>query len=153
TTIAGRIAARFGTPLPDAPSPALSRLFPSAETLAAASPAELAAVGLPRARGETLHLLARAVASGEVDLHPGADPEETAARLDALPGIGPWTAQYVAMRALHHPDAFPADDLGVRKALGLRGGAAEARAEGWRPWRSYAVMHLWESLGDREETR
>jgi AraC family transcriptional regulator, regulatory protein of adaptative response / DNA-3-methyladenine glycosylase II len=153
TTIAGRVAARFGAPLADPPSPALSRLFPTADVLAAVTAADLSAVGLPRARGETLHALARAVASGDVDLHPGADPEVTAARLDALPGIGPWTAQYVTMRALHHPDAFPGDDLGVRKALGLRGPAAEARAEAWRPWRSYAVMHLWESLGDEREER
>lgn len=148
TTIAGRIAARFGSALPEAPSQALSRLFPTADALAAATPADISAVGLPRARGETVHALARAVASGALDLASGADPEETAARLDALPGIGPWTAQYVTMRALHHPDAFPGDDLGVKKALGLRGAAAEARSDAWRPWRSYAVMHLWESLGD-----
>lgn len=150
TTLAGRLARRFGAPLPEAPSPALALLFPTAAELAAATPAAIAEVGMPRSRGETVHALARAVVDGAIDLGPGADPDEVARRLDALPGIGPWTAQYVTMRALHHPDAFPADDLGVRKALGARGREATRRAEAWRPWRSYAVMHLWESLSERE---
>ena len=81
----------------------------------------------------------------------GIDPNTAdASALEALPGIGAWTAQYVAMRALHHPDAFPADDLGVRKALGARGAEAERRAARWRPWRAYGVMHLWESSGEEE---
>jgi AraC family transcriptional regulator of adaptative response / DNA-3-methyladenine glycosylase II len=118
--------------------------------LAGATPAAIAAVGMPRSRAETVLALARAMADGSIELTPGADPDEVARRLDALPGIGPWTAQYVAMRALHHPDAFPADDLGVRKALGARGAEAERRAARWRPWRAYGVMHLWESSGEEE---
>ncbi len=151
TTLAGRLARRFGTPLEEAPSPALAILFPSPEVLAGASPDAIAAVGMPRARAETVLALSTAVADGSLELAPGADPDDVARRLDALPGIGPWTAQYVVMRALHHPDAFPADDLGVRKALGVRGAEAERRAAPWRPWRAYGVMHLWESLGDEEE--
>lgn len=155
TTLAGRLARRFGTPLDGAPSPALALLFPSPEALASATADAIAAVGMPRSRAETVLALSRAVAAGAIELTPGADPEDVATRLDALPGIGPWTAQYVAMRALHHPDAFPADDLGVRRALGARGAEAERRAAGWRPWRAYAVMHLWESLGsdEKDETR
>jgi AraC family transcriptional regulator of adaptative response / DNA-3-methyladenine glycosylase II len=89
--------------------------------------------------------LARAVADGTVDLSAG-DPEATIAALVELPGIGPWTAQYVAMRALHWPDAFPAGDLGLKKALGTNDiRKIEERADRWRPWRAYAVMHLWGS--------
>jgi AraC family transcriptional regulator of adaptative response / DNA-3-methyladenine glycosylase II len=150
TTLAGRLARRFGTPLEDARSPALAILFPTPEVLADATPAAIAGVGMPRSRAETVLALARAMTDGSIELTPGADPDEVARRLDALPGIGPWTAQYVAMRALHHPDAFPADDLGVRKALGARGAEAERRAARWRPWRAYGVMHLWESSGEEE---
>ena len=146
-TLAGRLARRFGAALPGAPSPALAVLFPSAEALATTTAEAIAEDGIPRARAETVLGLARAVADGAIALAPGTDPEEVARRLDALPGIGPWTAQYIAMRALHHPDAFPADDLGVRRALRARGATAVRRAERWRPWRAYAVMHLWESLG------
>jgi AraC family transcriptional regulator of adaptative response / DNA-3-methyladenine glycosylase II len=146
-TLAGRLARRFGATLADAPSPALAVLFPTAEALAGATTGAVAEIGVPRSRAETVLALARAVADGDVRLAPGSDPDEVARRLDALPGIGPWTAQYISMRALHHPDAFPADDLGVRKALRDRGPAVERRAERWRPWRAYAVMHLWESLG------
>lgn len=147
TTLAGRLASRFGATLQDAPSPALAVLFPTAEALAGCTSAAIAELGMPQARAETVLALARAVADGSIALAPGCDPDEVARRLDALPGVGPWTAQYVAMRALHHPDAFPADDLGVRKALRARGAAAERRAARWRPWRAYGVMHLWESLG------
>jgi len=91
--------------------------------------------------------LADAVARGAIDLEPGADPTDVVARLQELLGIGPWTAQYVAMRALRQPDAFPAGDLGLVKASGLKSARAlEQAAERWRPWRAYAAMHLWESL-------
>jgi AraC family transcriptional regulator of adaptative response / DNA-3-methyladenine glycosylase II len=100
----------------------------------AVAAADLSAVGLPRARAATLHGLAEAAANGGLDW----------SRMQDLPGIGPWTAAYVAMRALGDPDAFPAADLGVRRGLGGLGAtAATKRAEAWRPWRSYAVMHLW----------
>lgn len=129
TTIAGRLVARFGPPTP--------------EVIAAAPVAELRALGLTQARAETLRTLAYAVLEGTVRFD-APDPEETIARLIALPGIGPWTAHYLAMRALSWPDAFPAGDLGVKKALGLTAERAiVARAERWRPWRAYAVMHLW----------
>ncbi|ATB28540.1 DNA-3-methyladenine glycosylase 2 [Melittangium boletus] len=146
TTLSGRLVARFGEPV-DSPHPELSRLFPRPETLASASEDEVASLGLPGARARTLLAVARAIADGTVRLERHADVSETLAALDALPGIGPWTAHYVAMRALRWPDAFPASDLGIRKALGgVTAKAAEARSEAWRPWRTYAVMHLWNSL-------
>jgi AraC family transcriptional regulator of adaptative response / DNA-3-methyladenine glycosylase II len=94
-----------------------------------------------------LRTLARVVVRGEIDLEPGVDPTAVIARLVELPGIGPWTAQYLAMRALRWPDAFPAGDLGLVKAARLRSAKAlESAAEQWRPWRAYAAMHLWESV-------
>ena len=106
--------------------------------------AELQAVGLTSARTRTLTELARAVASGNVTLNVGADVERTRAALEKIPGIGPWTSGYVAMRALGWPDAFLDSDLVVRKAMGeSRAANARARSETWRPWRAYAVMHLW----------
>lgn len=144
TTLAGRLAARFGAEgaeLADAPA-GLERLFPDAGVLAAASIEQLRAIGLPRARARTLATLAQAVASGALDLD--AEPPVIEAALRSLPGVGPWTAQTIAMRALGWPDALPASDLVVRRALGhLRAREVEARAERWRPWRSYAVLHLW----------
>ena len=119
--------------------------FPSAAQLARAKASDVRTIGLPLARADTLVRLASVVASGEVDLE--GDPEAAITKLVALPGIGPWTAQYIAMRAMHWPDAFPAGDLGVKKALGETSEKKiEARAERWRPWRGYAVMHLWRSL-------
>lgn len=128
TTLAGRLVERFGG------------FFPTPEELAGQDPDELAGLGLPGSRARTLVALAAAVASGGLRLDGHLPLEETLARLEALPGIGPWTSHYVALRALHWPDAFPTGDLGVRKALGSRAGQ---RAERWRPWRAYAVMHLW----------
>jgi AraC family transcriptional regulator of adaptative response / DNA-3-methyladenine glycosylase II len=104
---------------------------------------------MPGARAESLKNLARVVARGEIDLGPGADPTATIERLVELPGIGPWTAEYIALRALGWPDAFPAGDLGLRKATGIKSSRELAEtAERWRPWRGYAAMHLWESLGE-----
>jgi len=145
TTLAGRLAERFGAPLGEAARPGLDRLFPGAAALAAA---DLESIGLPRARAAALRALASAVASGALDLDAARGPGALAAELRALPGVGPWTASYVAMRAGGDPDAFPAGDLGLRRALG--GGAppvsereAERIAEAFRPWRAYAAMHLW----------
>jgi AraC family transcriptional regulator of adaptative response / DNA-3-methyladenine glycosylase II len=108
-------------------------------------------LAFPRARRATVLGLARALADGALSLDPSGDPEQARAELLALPGIGPWTAEIVAMRALGDPDAFPATDLGVvqlAKSLGLPGGAGlVAHAERWRPWRAYAVQHLW-AVGD-----
>ena len=93
--------------------------------------------------------MARAVSEGSVRLDRHADVDATMAALEELPGIGPWTAHYVAMRALRWPDAFPASDLGIRKALGgLSAKETVARAEAWRPWRAYAAIHLWTSLSE-----
>ncbi|MFL5816642.1 MAG: DNA-3-methyladenine glycosylase family protein, partial [Conexibacter sp.] len=100
---------------------------------------------LTRARAHALTTLCGAIADGSVVLDPGADRDATRERLLTLPGIGPWTAEYVAMRALGDPDAFPATDLGVRKAIERLGDADPDR---WRPWRAYAVQHLWASLSE-----
>lgn len=108
---------------------------------------DLAGLGLPAARARSLQNFARVVAARQVDLGPGTDPAAVVAQLVELPGIGPWTAQYISMRALHWPDAFPTGDLGLAKAMGLKSARLLERAsEPWRPWRAYAAMHLWESL-------
>ncbi len=148
-TLAGRLVAALGKPLAE-PRGSLTHLFPTAERIAGA---DLSGLGLTRSRAATLQRLAAAVAGDDLLLDPAADGEQTRARLLALPGIGPWTASYVAMRALAYPDALPAADLGLRRALERLGLAADvksvmARAESWRPWRSYATMHLWMSLLD-----
>jgi AraC family transcriptional regulator of adaptative response / DNA-3-methyladenine glycosylase II len=146
TTLAARLVARFGTPLAS-PFPELHHLFPSPATLAAASVEEVSALGMPGARARAVIELARAVRDG-LELAPGAPVAPTLARLGELPGFGDWTRQYVALRALGWPDAFPAGDLGVLTALGVRRPRdALARAEGWRPWRAYATLHLWSSGG------
>jgi AraC family transcriptional regulator of adaptative response / DNA-3-methyladenine glycosylase II len=146
STLAGRLAARFGEPLETAAA-CLNRLAPTAERIAAARTADLAAIGMPKARAESLRALARAAADCEIDLAPGADPAREIARLAELPGIGDWTAQYIAMRALRWPDAFPAGDLGMARASGVKSARAlAAAAERWRPWRAYAAMHLWQTL-------
>lgn len=145
TTLAGRLVERFGAANPAAP-PGLDRAVPDPARLAAAGAAALATIGLPASRARTLTTLAEAVAAGAIDLTPDADPAATVAALVALPGIGPWTANYVAMRALAWPDAFLGGDLIVRRALDVTTAtAAERLAEPWRPWRSYAVLHLWSS--------
>jgi AraC family transcriptional regulator of adaptative response / DNA-3-methyladenine glycosylase II len=151
TTFAGRFAAAFGTPLApgiedDRPAALVVR-FPTAAEIARRTPAEIAKIGLPGARAFALHALATAITTGKIRLEGVTDLDRFVADMVELPGIGPWTAHYLAMRALHLPDAFPAADLGVKKALGGTPHEAEARAEAWRPFRSYAVMHLWMSLG------
>ncbi len=149
TTTAGRIAAEFGEPLA-APRGGITRVFPTAARLAEADPADLR---LPRARAAAIVHLARAVASGKLRFDPYADLEQAVSRLRELPGVGEWTAQYIAMRALGEPDAFPATDLGLVAAGRSMGVATPARllerAEAWRPWRAYAAMHLWRSLAAR----
>jgi AraC family transcriptional regulator of adaptative response / DNA-3-methyladenine glycosylase II len=176
TTLAGRIAARYGAPLaledaagaptttgprprratrtrtrdgapqhPSASSADLCFVFPTPDVLARA---DLTTVGLTRARAAAVASLAAAVTRGEVSLDSSTSLEESIAALCALPGIGEWTAHYIAMRALREPDAFPAADLWLRRALSngtqLIGSMALARAaEAWRPWRAYAAMLLW----------
>ena len=139
TTLAGRLAVRFGEPLP-APRGSITHLFPEPDSLAGAA---IEAIGIPSARAETIRLLARAVAAGQLRLEPSSPFEETRARLRAIPGIGDWTVEYVAMRALRDPDAFPAGDLGLRRALGIGPRDVLARGDAWRPWRAYAALHLW----------
>lgn len=146
-TIAGRLTARYGKPL-TTPNGGLTHVFPGPESLLAADPEDLP---MPRSRRKALLGLAEALASGQLTLGPGTDREESEARLRALPGIGPWTASYIRMRALGDPDVFLPTDLGVRRALERLGRAAEpkdalALARSWHPWRSYALHHLWSVL-------
>ncbi len=147
-TIAGRLAARFGAPLRH-PVGDVRLLFPTTEALAVADPADLP---MPASRARALAALARAVLRGDVVLDVGADRDDVERRLLALPGIGPWTAAYIRMRALGDPDAFLPTDLGVRHGWTRLGGGSDpaalvAHAEAWRPWRAYAVMHLWRAEG------
>jgi AraC family transcriptional regulator of adaptative response / DNA-3-methyladenine glycosylase II len=146
TTVAGRLAAALGDPV-ETPFAGLDRLAPTADAVARAGEDRIARVGMPGARARTLLALAAAIRSGELRLERGADPDLVRDRMLALPGVGPWTANLVAMRALGAADAFPAGDLGVLRALGVKSAKeAEARAEAWRPWRAYAAMHLWNQL-------
>jgi AraC family transcriptional regulator of adaptative response / DNA-3-methyladenine glycosylase II len=146
-TLAGRLVTEYGQPL-ERPLGAVTHVFPQVEALAAADPERLA---MPTARRRALLGLARALAGGDLTLDAGADRGETRRSLLALPGIGPWTTEYIAMRALRDPDAFLSSDLGVRHALEQLGhdgqpAAAERLAERWRPYRAYALQHLWATL-------
>ena len=163
--LGSRLVAAYGKPL-ERPDGSLTHCFPTAETLAGADPATLP---MPRARAAALTGLATALASGGLSLDPGAERDLATERLLALPGIGPWTAAYIRMRALSDPDAFLPGDAGVLGALARLGAvpagtgsaapvrAARARAaragaelaENWRPWRSYAVHHLWAYLEEK----
>ena len=135
-TLAGRLVAEAGEPLPE-PLGSLTHTWPRPETVAEAAPR----MPMPRARIAALTALARALAAG-LQLDPGADPADARGMLLALPGIGPWTAEYIAMRALGDPDAWLPTDLGVRRGL-ARIGATPRDAERWRPHRTHAVRHLW----------
>ena len=145
-TLAQRLVNKFGEPI-DTPWPELSMLFPSPAVLAAATSDELGQLGIVRQRQAAIAGLARAVTGG-LQLHGGSDVQATIEALKALPGIGDWTAQYIAMRALRWPDAFPAGDVALHKILGVQGlknpaRLAEAASLGWKPWRSYAVIRTW----------
>jgi AraC family transcriptional regulator of adaptative response / DNA-3-methyladenine glycosylase II len=144
-TLAGRLVAASGAPLRESDG-ALTHLFPAPDAIAADGVVE--ALGMPGARQRTLRGLCARLADGSLPLRDSADRADVRARLLAIPGIGPWTADYVALRALGDSDAFPAGDLGLRRgarALGLPSDARglEAHAERWRPWRRYAAHHLW----------
>ncbi len=148
-TVLRRIAEALGTPLSE-PVGGLVRVFPSPADLADA-PDEMLA--MPGARRTALREACRRIAQGDIALDAGTDRDAVRRGLMAVPGIGPWTAEYVAMRALGDPDAFPAADLAVRHGLARLGISAKPRqvvdlAEAWRPWRAYAIHHLWSSLGD-----
>lgn len=145
-TGAGRLVAEHGEALAR-PRGAVTALFPAPTVLAALDPARLA---MPGARARALVGLCRALAEGELRLDPDVDRAQAQRRLLALPGIGPWTAGYVAMRALGDRDVFLVEDLGVRHALSRLGGpddprAARVLAAAWAPWRSYASQHLWQA--------
>jgi len=145
TTIAGRFVNAFGEPVVT-PVPELNRLTPVPTRIAGASVDDIARHGIVAARARSLIALAEAQGSGRMCLDGGAqhNPDDTIKRLGELPGIGPWTAHYIAMRALRWPDAFPKEDIAVRKNLGgVTAREAEAMSQPWRPWRSYAVMHVW----------
>jgi AraC family transcriptional regulator of adaptative response / DNA-3-methyladenine glycosylase II len=152
TTIAGRLVARWGTPLPDdaragAP-PALTHLPVALDALVSAGAQAVATVGLPGQRATALVTLARAIIDGPLapltDPVPAIEPSQLLRTLTALPGIGDWTAQYIAMRGLAWPDAFPAGDLVLRQAMGgLTAPRLIEAAERWRPWRAYAAHQLW----------
>jgi 3-methyladenine DNA glycosylase/8-oxoguanine DNA glycosylase len=155
STMTDRLVLAFGTPLPDVPGMPPIFGFPQPATLADAGADRLRSIGLTNAKAATLHGVSRAIANGVIDLDAlrGAPTEHAEATLVALPGIGPWTAHYVRMRALGDTDAFPAADLGVLKAMDaarIPRKEIVARAEAWRPWRAYATLHLWESLGKRD---
>jgi AraC family transcriptional regulator of adaptative response / DNA-3-methyladenine glycosylase II len=142
-TLAGRFAAAFGTRV-SSPFDSLSTAFPTATRIARTKVEDLATLGILPSRAQTIIDLAKLIASKSVHLAPGVDAEETMAELRSIRGIGEWTAQYIAMRALAWRDAFPHTDLGVMKALKERNPRRIlALAEKWRPWRAYAVMHLW----------
>ncbi|ATE60115.1 DNA-3-methyladenine glycosylase 2 [Thauera sinica] len=140
-----RLAERFGEPVPT-PWPSVDRLFPAAAALACACDEDIAAIGIPRQRARALRLLAIEAAEGRLDLDDVIDVERGLARLQEIPGIGPWTAGYIAMRAWSWPDVFLCTDYVVRKRLpGMSPGAIDEHARRWSPWRSYAVFHLWAS--------
>ena len=150
TTLAARLVQTFGEPLAVAPDDGLTHLFPTAAVLAKA---HVAQIGIPKMRADSIRHLAAAVSSGDLSLDASAGLDEIVGRLTQIPGIGPWTAHYIAMRSIGEPDAFPTGDLGLRRALGRRdhpiAAPALARlAEAWRPWRAYAAMHLWTSLSN-----
>ena len=149
-TLAQRLLDRFGDPI-ETPWPAINRLFPTPQALAAAGGDAMGQLGIVRQRQAAIVALSSAVASGRLRLHAGADVPATIATLKQLPGIGEWTAQYIAMRALRWPDAFPAGDVALHKALGVVAAKhpareAEAASLAWKPWRSYAVIRAWSAL-------
>jgi AraC family transcriptional regulator of adaptative response / DNA-3-methyladenine glycosylase II len=146
TTLAGRWAQAFGIPIAT-PYPLLNRLTPGAQRMAAVTTDEISALGIVGARARCLTLLAPAVLEKKIVLTFAANVEEQIDALRRLPGIGPWTAQYIAMRALHWPDAFPSGDLMLMRAANATQKQLEKLAEGWRPWRAYATHYLWQSLG------
>jgi AraC family transcriptional regulator of adaptative response / DNA-3-methyladenine glycosylase II len=149
STLAGRIALRFGTPLATPFAP-LARLFPTPKQLASATVPAIARLGITGKRAATLLALSRAVANGALHLEPGSRVEETLQELRKIPGVGDWTIEYIAMRALSWPDAFPHTDMGIKKAFaGKNPKQILEQAEKWRPWRAYAALHLWADLSEK----
>ena len=152
TTLMGRLVERFGAPYAGAHAQ-LTRLMPTAASIATCSTSDIASLGMPATRANAVRALAAAVESGSLSLTPGGDVDRTLRILTSLPGIGDWTAHYIAMRALRWPDAFPANDLVLRRAAGnLTAAQLVTRAEPWRPWRAYAAMHLWRTASPAPST-
>jgi AraC family transcriptional regulator of adaptative response / DNA-3-methyladenine glycosylase II len=148
TALAGRLVRAFGQP--SSAAPGVTHIFPSPQILA---DARIAGIGMPKARAETIRVLARAVSDGHITFDKVVDSNAFMNRLCEIPGIGNWTAQYVAMRALGEPDAFPSGDVGLVHALGAANvRELDRRAETWRPWRAYAAMYLW-SVGSTTSRR
>jgi AraC family transcriptional regulator of adaptative response / DNA-3-methyladenine glycosylase II len=141
TTMAGRLAERFGSPV--AATASLSRAFPTAQQLARA---DIEAIGVVRSRAQAIRSLASGVAAGAIRFGASANVQQALAALRAIGGIGDWTTQYIAMRAFGEPDAFPSGDLVLRRLAGdCSARDLERRSEAWRPWRAYAVMLLWQA--------
>jgi AraC family transcriptional regulator of adaptative response / DNA-3-methyladenine glycosylase II len=145
STVAGRWAQVFGTPIAT-PFAQLNRLTPSAKRMASIPYEEICALGVVGARARCLVALAEAVVERRVDLNLAGDAEEQIESLMSVAGIGPWTAQYIAMRALHWHDAFPSGDLMLMRAANTDKKQLQELAEAWRPWRAYAAHYLWQSL-------
>jgi len=146
TTLAGRFADAFGEKI-STPFPELSRIAPRAGAVARASVDDVAKLGIVSARAKTIIALAQAFDRGQLHLEAGAEPERAIEELVKIPGIGRWTAHYLAMRALRWSDAFPKEDIAIRNNLGgVTAKEADALSQPWRPWRSYAVMHIWKNL-------
>ena len=159
TTLAGRVASAWGTPIEHSPFDELTTLFPTPEALVEA---DLERQGVIASRANAIRGLADAVINGRLVFDSSQTNQEFTAKLIAIPGIGPWTAEYISMRARHEPDAFPHSDLGLRKAVSTNSELVTPKrlqsiAETWRPWRAYAAMHLWAAaaagiaLPDRSE--
>jgi AraC family transcriptional regulator of adaptative response / DNA-3-methyladenine glycosylase II len=148
TTLAGRFAAAFGDPI-DAPHAGLTLLSPSSRRIAGASVPEIASLGIIQTRARSIIAVAQEMESGRLVLEPGAHPAKVIAQLVSLPGLGAWTAHYIAMRALRWADAFPKEDVALRNALGrVTAARADELSQPWRPWRSYATLHLWFEAGE-----
>ena len=150
TTLTARLVHRFGA-LAETPFPTVTHHFPEASALAVLPASELARIGIPTSRAETVRNMAQYAAEGKLQIKPGAGLDETIAQLTSIAGIGSWTAHYIALRALRFPDAFPAGDLGLQKALAGTGGRLTekqlaAMARPWAPWRGYAALLLWNAL-------
>jgi AraC family transcriptional regulator, regulatory protein of adaptative response / DNA-3-methyladenine glycosylase II len=152
-TILGRMVEAFGTPFAGLDALGLTQVFPTAERIAQAGEQQLASLGMPSARAATIRSFARAYASEEISLEPSSGLDRLVEQLESLPGIGSWTAHCIALRATGHLDAFPAGDLGLRRAAARQLGRTtisaeelEKRAEAWRPYRGVAAMHLWAAL-------
>jgi AraC family transcriptional regulator of adaptative response / DNA-3-methyladenine glycosylase II len=147
TTVFGRFVDTFGARI-ETPFAGIDKVAPTADDIANATLEQLIARGLTSKRAATIATLARAVADKQIVLDPPVDFVSAREGLQSLPGIGPWTAEYIAMRSFGDPDAFPHSDLGLMHALNIdKPAKLQALAEKWRPWRSYAAIHLWNSLG------